>query len=392
LSQNTAQSLLADEVHRSALILDTHADTPQRFLDEGFDFTGPVGRGSLSLDTARAGNLAGEFFAAWVEPTQWKGRFAHRALALIDAVHQQIRRHPDLLQLCTSPEDILAARASGRFAVVLSIEGGHAIENDLALLRIYHQLGIRSMTLTWSNSNEWADSSGDLHDPEVPHHNGLTPFGRDVVQEMNRLGMLVDVSHVSDQTFWQVLEISRAPVIASHSSARALTNSHRNLTDEMLRALAAKRGVAMANFYPAFIDEAWRQAWNAQRPEREAAHRALAEHFPGQPIPFAESNRLDREFSSRLGRAPLQSLIDHILHMVEVAGEDHVGIGTDFDGIPHPPEGIDTAADLPRITASLLAHGLPPATLHKLLGGNLMRVFREVQRDAQALPSSPVME
>ncbi len=376
------QDLTPEEVHRTALILDTHADTPQRFLDESFDFTGPVGHGMLSLDTARAGNLAGEFFAAWVEPTQWKGRFAHRALALIDAVHQQIRLHPDVLQLCTSPSHILAARAANRFAVVLAIEGGHAIENDLALLRVYHQLGVRSMTLTWSNSNEWADSSGDLHDPEVPHHNGLTPFGRQVIQEMNRLGMIVDVSHVSDPTFWQVLETTRAPVIASHSSARALTNSHRNLTDDMLRALARQGGVAMANFYPAFIDEPWRQAWNAQRPEREAAHRALAARFPNQPIPFTEYNRLDRDFSSRLGRPPLQSLIDHILHMVQVAGIDHVGIGTDFDGIPHPPEGIDTAADLPRITTALMAHGLPPTALHKLLGANLLRVFREVEAAA----------
>jgi membrane dipeptidase len=374
------------QIHASALVIDTHADTPQRFVDEAWDFTGPLAVGDqpggmLNLSTARQGNLAAEFFAIWPEPTAWRGRFAHRTLALIDGVLEQVRRHSDGLALCTSPADILAARAANKFAVLMGIEGGHAIESSLALLRIYHALGVRYMTLTWANSNDWADSSGDLDDPAVPHHHGLAPFGREVIAEMNRLGMMIDVSHASDQTFADVLAATRVPVIASHSAARALTNSPRNLTDEQLRALAANGGACMVNFYAAFIDENYRQAWTAQKPALAAASKALAAEYAakGQPIPYHVSNRLDRDFSARVPRPPFASLIDHFDHIIRVAGIDHVGIGTDFDGISALPEGIDSAADLPKITAALLARGHSAEDLQKVLGGNLMRVFAAIQ-------------
>jgi membrane dipeptidase len=378
------------QIHASALVIDSHADTPQRFIDEGWNFTDPLGAGHLNLESARRGNLAAEFFAIWPEPTAWRGRFAHRTLALIDGVLEQVRRHPSQLALCTSPADILAARAAGKFAVLMGIEGGHAIENSLALLRTYYALGVRYMTLTWANSNEWADSSGDLDDPAVPHHNGLTGFGREVIAEMNRLGMMIDVSHASDQTFADVLAASRAPVIASHSAARALTNSPRNLTDDQLRALAAKGGLCMVNFYAAFIDENYRQAWVAQKPTLIAAHNALAAEYAakGESIPYHVSNQLDRDFAARVARPPFESLIDHFDHILRVAGVDHVGIGSDFDGISALPEGIDSAADLPKITAALLDRGHSATDLHKILGGNLLRVFAEVQR---AAPPSPLL-
>ncbi len=382
-------------VHESALVIDTHADTPQRFADEAWDFTGPLTTelnpaGMLNLSTARAGNLAAEFFAAWVDPGQFQpGQYAHRALTLIDAVREQIRRHPAELALCTTPAEILAARAAGRFAVLLGLEGGHAIENSLALLRTYYALGVRYMTLTWANSNEWADSSGDLRDesdPNVPRRAaGLTSFGVEVIAEMNRLGMMIDVSHASDKTFADVLAATRAPILASHSSARALTNSPRNLTDDQLRALAAQGGVCMVNFYSAFIDEDYRTAVYALKPERSAAHAALAQQFAArnEPVPFHLSNQIDRDFAARIPRPPLSSLIDHIDHIARVAGIDHVGIGTDFDGISSTPAGIDSAADLPKVTAALLARGHSPADLHKLLGGNLMRLFAEDQSFAE---------
>jgi membrane dipeptidase len=323
----------------------------------------------ISLDSAGRGNLAAEFFAIWVQPEEHAGNFARRALALTDAVHEQVRRFPDSLALCLSPADILAARATGRFAMLLGLEGGHAIENSLAMLRNFHRLGIRYMTLTWANNNDWADSSGD-----IARHNGLTDFGRDVVREMNRLGMMVDVSHVSDKTFWDVLDVS-----ASHSSARAITPSHRNLTDEQLRALAAAGGVCMVNFYPAFIDEAWSQAWEASRAERKAMHEAAAKPFrdAGLPVPHSASDKVDRIFAARIPRPPFDSLIAHFEQVIRVAGIDHVG--TDFDGIPALPDGIDSAADLPRITEALAARGHTAEDLHKLLGGNLMRVFRAIQ-------------
>ncbi len=369
------------DLHRQALLIDTHADTPQRFLD-GWSFTEPLeagsgGPGMINLSAARAGNLAAEFFALWVDPNEYPaGTHALQALALADATLEQVARHPSELRLCLTAEDIVAARAAGRFAVLLGLEGGHAIENSLALLRTFFRLGVRYMTLTWSNSNDWADSSSD-----TSRHGGLTAFGREVIAEMNRLGMMIDLSHVSDQTFWQALDLSTAPVIASHSSARALTPAPRNLSDNQLRALARKGGVCMVNFFPAFLHEPWRQAWEASRPERTAAHAAAAAPYrsAGIPVPFSISDSIDRQFTARIGPPPLSALIDHLDHVAQIAGIDHVGLGSDFDGIPQLPAGMHSAADLPLITEALQARGYCDADLLKLLGQNLLRVMREVQ-------------
>jgi membrane dipeptidase len=383
-----AQQPDPQQVHASALVIDTHADTPQRFVDESWNFTDTIGHGHLNLEAARQGNLAAEFFAIWPEPVAWRGRFAERTHILIEGVLEQVRRHPAELALCLTPADLLAARAANKFAVLMGIEGGHAIENSLALLRTYYALGVRYMTLTWANSNDWADSSGDLDDPAIPHHNGLTPFGHEVIAEMNRLGMMIDVSHAADKTFADVLAATHAPILASHSAARALTNSPRNLTDDQLRALAANGGVCMVNFYAAFIDENYRQAVLTIRAERTIAHNALAAEYAvrNESIPFAASNQIDRDFAARLTRPPFESLIDHFDHIIRVAGIDHVGIGSDFDGISALPQGIDSAADLPKITAALMARGHSADDLHKVLGGNLMRVFGEIQHGVPPPP------
>jgi membrane dipeptidase len=374
------------QVHASAIVIDTHADTPQRFVDENWNFTDPLNGGMLNYDSAKKGNLDAQFFSIWVDPGQYPANdSARRTLALIDATLEQVRRAPDKLQLCTTADQILEAHSRGKFAVLMGIEGGHSIEDSLALLRDYYRLGVRYMTLTWSNTNNWADSSGDIDNPTVTHHNGLTPFGKQVVQEMNRLGMMVDISHVSDKTFWDVIATTRTPIIASHSSARALTNAGRNMTDEMLLAMKKNNGVVMVNFHQAFIDEQWRQAWAAQKPERQKAQDALEAEYKakGLPVPYIASNKIDREFAAKIGRAPFNSLIDHFDHVIKVAGIDHVGIGTDFDGIPVPPEGIDSAADLPKVTAALMARGYTAEDMLKLLGGNLLRVFRDVQAAAE---------
>ncbi len=382
----------AADIHARALVIDTHADTPQRFVDECWDFSGPLGDGMLNLDTAREGNLAAEFFAVWVEPTQWRGRYAFRTLQLIDGVLEQIRIHSNHIRLGLTPGDIRSAHADGVFCALMGIEGGHSIESDLGLLRIYHQLGVRYMTLTWSNTNEWADSSGDEHDYSVEHHNGLTPFGREVVREMNRLGMMVDVSHVSDKTFWDVLKTTRAPIIASHSSARALTNSPRNLTDEQLRAVATNNGVVMVNFYPSFISDAWHDAWAETAAQRAPLYAAAAAPFldRGQPVPYSVPLQVDRKFyasklAGKLPLVPLETLIDHFDHVAQVAGIDHVGVGSDFDGFGILPQGIRSAADLPKITAALVTRGYTAEQLMKLLGGNLLRVFADVQRAAERM-------
>ncbi len=214
----TAKAL---QIHNAAIVVDTHADTPQRFLDENFNIgnTDPKDIGHLSLDKARAGNLRAEFFSIWVEPS-FKGQFAHRAVDLIDSVYEQAARNPERMMMAFSVDDIERARKQKKLAALMGIEGGHAIENDLRLLREFYRLGVRYMTLTWSNTNEWADSSGDVNDPKVEHHNGLTDFGKQVVVEMNRLGMMVDISHVADKTFYDAVATSKAPVIGPRPDQR----------------------------------------------------------------------------------------------------------------------------------------------------------------------------
>jgi membrane dipeptidase len=393
-SQAPPVSPRALKLHNSAMVIDTHADTPQRFLDERFDIgsTDPKDPGHITLDRARAGNLGAEFFSIWVEPS-FKGQYAHRALALIDSVYLQVQRYPDRMMMAFSVEDIERARQRKKLAALLGIEGGHAIENDLDLLRDFYRLGVRYMTLTWSNTNEWADSSGDITDAKVEHHNGLTDFGKQVVLEMNRLGMMVDISHVADKTFYDTVAVSKAPVIASHSSARALTNAPRNMTDDMLRAVARNNGVVMVNFFNAFIDEDYRKAADAQRKDRDDAVAAFMEKnkVDGNPVTYVQYDHIEREWMARIPRPPLSALIAHIDHVAKVAGIDHVGLGSDFDGVSGAtPQGIDSAADLPRITQALLDKGYSEDDIRKILGGNLLRVFGEVERVSRQMQSAPM--
>ncbi len=382
-------------LHRSALVIDTHADTPQRFVDEHFDLGDPLQGGGLNLDSIHKGNLGAEFFSIWVDPVQFKGQYAGRTMELIDSVKQQVARHRDKLEFVATPAGIELAHRERKMAVLMGIEGGHSIENSIPLLRQYYALGVRYMTLTWNNSNGWADSSSDIDDTSVPHtKEGLTEFGKDVVYEMNRLGMMVDVSHVSDRTFYRTLNISRAPVIASHSSARALCDAPRNMSDDMLRAVAryggpnSKGGVIQVNFYSGFLSQAYRDASKALEPEMKQAVQALKDKAiaEGKPIPYDEIEKLQRQYGDRIPRPPLTVLIDHIDHIAKVAGIDHVGLGSDFDGISGQlPEGIDSAADLPKITEALMARGYSAEDCRKILGGNLLRVFREVEQVAKEL-------
>jgi membrane dipeptidase len=387
--------LTPEAVHRSAIVIDTHADTPQRFLDENYDLGQPLNGGNLNLESAHKGNLGAEFFSIWVEPNINKGHYAKKTLELIDAVKQQAARHPDQMMFVATPEGIELAHRQRKLAALMGIEGGHSIEGSLALLRQYYALGVRYMTLTWSNSNGWADSSGDIDDDSVSHtKEGLSEFGKDVVYEMNRLGMMVDISHVADRTFFRTLIITRAPVIASHSSARALCDAPRNMTDDMLRAVAhsggpdSRGGVVQVNFYSAFISQAYRDAQKAQKPEVDRAVQELKDKAKaeGREATYEEISKVQRQFADRIPRPPLSALIDHIDHIAKVAGVDHVGLGSDFDGVDGQlPEGIDSVADLPKITAALMERGYSAEDCRKILGGNLLRVFREVQEVARQL-------
>ena len=387
--------LTPEQVERSAIVIDTHADTPQRFVDENYDLADPLNGGNWNLESAQKGNLGAEFFSIWVDPGPNKGQFARRTLILIDGVKQQVAKHSDKMMFVTSPEGIELAHREHKIAALMGIEGGHSIEDSLALLRQYYALGVRYMTLTWSNSTSWADSSGDINDTSIPHtKEGLNEFGKDVVYEMNRLGMMVDISHVSDRTFYRTLVITRAPVIASHSAARAITDAPRNMTDDMLRAVAnsggpgSKGGVVQVNFYSAFISQQYRDAQKAQQPEVDKAVKALKDKYKaeGKDVPNGEVEKLQRQYADRIPRPPLSALVDHIDHIAKVAGVDHVGLGSDFDGVNGQlPEGMDSPADLPKITAALMQRGYSAEDCRKILGGNLLRVFHEVEQVSKQL-------
>ena len=286
------------------------------------------------------------------------------------------------MMMAFSTRDILAARSQHKLASLMGVEGGHAIEGDIRILRDFYRLGIRYMTLTWSNTNQIGDSSGDVNKPDIAHHNGLTDFGRQVVAEMNRLGMMVDISHVADKTFYDTLEVTQAPVIASHSSARALTNVPRDMTDEMLAALAKNGGVTQVNYSCGFISQRYADAEKRLKDEKDPDYQALMALFVKEHTPenLKAMQEVQARLAAKLPRPPLSDLIDHIDHMVRVAGVDHVGLGSDFDGVDCLPQGIDSVADLPKITEALYQRGYNAQELHKILGGNLMRVFAEVEQ------------
>jgi membrane dipeptidase len=385
-------SAKARAIQESAIVVDTHADTPQRFLDEGFDIgsTDANDIGHISLDKARRGNLGAEFFSIWVDPETNQGHFAKHTFDLIDSVYEQAAHYPDRMMMAFSVADIERAHREHKLAALMGIEGGHSIENDMHLLRDYYRLGVRYMTLSWSNTNEWADSSGDIYDVKIQHHNGLTDFGKQVVLEMNRLGMIVDISHVADKTFWDTIAVTKAPVIASHSSARALVNAPRNMTDDMLRAVTKNGGVVQVNFFSGFDDEDYRKAVEAQAKDQAEAVQKYVDSLKaqGKPVSYVEVDRIERQWMAKIPRPPFTVLIDHIDHVAKVAGVEHVGLGSDFDGVSGAtPQGMDSAADLPKITQALLDRGYSAEDIKKILGGNLLRVFRQVETVSREIQS-----
>ncbi|MBC7930251.1 MAG: membrane dipeptidase, partial [Rubrivivax sp.] len=318
-----------------------------------------------------------EFFSIYVDPEFVAHGAARRALDLIDVTYQQVERFPSDLTLATSTADIRRAKAASKIALLMGIEGGHAIENSLSLLREFYRLGVRYMTLTHNNTNEWADACCD-----AARHNGLSDFGKEVVLEMNRLGMFVDISHVSDKTMSDVLDTTKAPVIASHSSARVFSNHKRNIPDELLKRIGQNGGVVMINFYPVFLDEKVRVAGLARDERLKAQRDALAEQFKNDPKRLAEERQKLND-ANPIPNTTLAMVVDHIDHIAKVAGVDHVGLGSDFDGVPNLPEGIKDVTDLSSITYELLRRGYSEKDVLKILGGNLMRAFAEVERVAR---------
>lgn len=334
-----------EKIRKSAILIDTHNDTPS-FTVDGTDVANAP-KDHTDIPRLRAGGVGAVFFSVYVAATYVEGNHsANRALQMIDTVqHDIIDRYPKEFKQAFTAADIERAHKQGKIAALMGLEGGHAIEDSPRLLRDYYRLGVRYMTLTHWNTNSWADSSGDITNDKVQHHNGLTPLGKDIVHEMNRLGMMVDISHVADKTFYDALETSEAPIIASHSACRALTNVPRNMTDDMIRALAKKGGVIQMNIYCNFISQK-----SADAPK-------------DAPV-----------------RATLDDLVAHIDHVRQIAGIDAIGIGTDFDGITCTPEGLDDVSKFPNLTRALLLKGYSPADIRKIYGGNTLRLMREVEK------------
>jgi len=354
----------AARVHQQAIVVDTHIDTTMMLGREGWDFTarhsadrGTEGASHVDLPRMREGGLDAAFFSIYMPGTVTGPEAVKRSLVLIDGVRRLAEDHPQDLVLATTAAEVRAANTAGKIAVLMGIEGGHQIDDSLSVLRDYQRLGVRYLTLTHSVNTNWCDSSGDK-----PVHNGLTGFGKDVVRELNRLGMMVDISHVSDKAFWDALDVSQAPLVASHSSSRVFSSHPRTMSDDMVKALAAKGGVVMINYEVTFLDNDRNEASQ----KRQGLSREEQAKLP--PLPVVSWERI----------------VDHIDHMVKIAGATHVGLGSDFDGATMPA-GMDDCSMLPKITAALLKKGYSDQDVTNILGGNILRLLETVDATGRGL-------
>ena len=367
-----------NDVHRRSIIVDGHCDTPYRLHRHQVHLEEPDPAAQLDLQTMEASGITASFFASFV-PAAYVGRGAAKfAYRLIDLIRDEAARHADKLNFVTDAAGIRQTKKDGKMALMIGVEGGHAIEDSLDILRDFYAKGVRYMTLTHVNTNNWCDSSGD-----AGRHGGLTPFGRDVVRTMNDLGMIVDISHVSDNAYQHVIETTRVPVVATHSSCRTLCRHPRNMTDAMLRDLTKNGGVCMINFFSAFVNDEVAELLS-RAPKRAPRGDGLggSEEMPDDRADWASYV----EWFSKLDipRAKLEDVVDHIIHAATIAGVDHVGIGSDFDGVPALPDGLESAAMLPRVTERLLVRGVSESDCEKILGGNFLRAFEAIERGARA--------
>ncbi len=382
----------ARKLHFSSIVLDTHDDTTQRLLfSKTFDLGKRNPDGHVDIPRMREGGMNAIFFSIWVDGRTMGPPAVQKALDQIDAVHENVKKYSKDMTFCRTAAEVREAHKNGKIAALIGVEGGHMIGNDIRMVRVFGDLGVRYMTLSHFYNDEWADSSTDK-----PAHNGLTDYGKEIVREMNRQGIMVDISHVSDKTFYDALEVSRAPLIASHSSCRALCNHPRDMSDEMIKALAAKGGVIQINYERSFIDQGYKDAFDAfdkyaggvVAPKYEEEIRKKC----GDDLECG--NRETQKILSALiaeGKLPHVSwerIIDHIDHVAKLAGADHVGLGSDFDGA-EMPDGLEDCSKLPKITEALLRKGYSEDDLRKILGGNTLRVMEQVERVSRELQAQP---
>jgi membrane dipeptidase len=368
-------------IHQRAIAVDMHADTAQRLLDEQVDLQQQLGDGHFDAVRAKTGGLDAQFFSIWVEPQLFGGggaKAVKRADDQIAAVRALAEKHPETWVFATSAADVRSAAEQGKIAALMGLEGGYAIDDKLENVKRYYDLGVRYMSPAWSVSTDWAGSSGD----EVGRTRGLNEFGKNVVREMNRLGMMIDVSHVSDPTFWDIVNTSTAPVVATHSACRALADVPRNLTDDMIRALANTGGVVNVIFYPEHLEPGWSQKKKQVDAEIAAMVQQASADEPGDAVhkKMARDRVRQREYAQRLPPVNVARIVDHIDHIVKLVGVDHVGIGSDFDGVQITTSDLATIADLPNLTKELLRRGYSEADVNKILGGNMLRVMDAMKK------------
>jgi len=367
----------AKKLHFSSIVLDTHDDTTQRFFSTDFDIAKRNADGSIDIPRMREGGMNAIFFSIWIDGRIMGPPAVQKALDQIDAVHENVRRNSKDMAFCRTADDVRRAHAQGKIAALMGVEGGHMIGNDIRVLRIFGDLGVRYMTLSHFYNDEWADSSTDK-----PAHNGLTDYGKEIVREMNRLGIMVDISHVSDKTFYDALEISKAPLIASHSSCRALCNHVRDMSDDMIKALAAKGGVIQINYEMSFIDQAYKDASDKLSGGVVALFDRLKKECGDNEDCIGKKMAEMQKQAVAEGKLPHVSwerIIDHIDHAVKLVGSDHVGLGSDFDGASMP-EGMEDASKLPKITEALMRKGYSNDDIRKILGGNVLRVMEQNEK------------
>lgn len=378
------------KIHKKAVIIDGHNDITSPMVDEDFDLIsdslGKFHRDGdpfhTDLNRFKRSGITGEFFSIYVSGSTlnkdgtFKGSM-RRAMDLIDATNREVEKHSDVLMRCDTADQIRRAKKQNKICALMGIEGGYAIENSLYALRNFYRLGIRYMTLTHNVSHDWADA----HRGEVKN-NGLAPFGKEVVKEMNRLGMLVDISHVSDKVMNDVLDTTTAPIIASHSNARGVANHTRNVPDDVLKRVQQNGGVVMLNFYPSFLDERTNREENERAARLKPQLDALREQFKNDPLAFNEAER--KLFAANpIFVTPYTRIVDHIDHIKKVASIDIVGIGSDYDGVPFLPEGMNGMEDLVLVTYEMLRRGYTEQEIRKVLGENFLRAFGKAEQVAR---------
>jgi membrane dipeptidase len=381
VAAESAQEHVA-RIHSQAIVIDTHSDYLDRSAIDGGALNEDTVGSQTTLGKLEQGQVDAQFFSVFVPPAFGEYGYAKRANELIDRLHREIARHPNRIELAGSVEGILRISNEGKIAALMGIEGGHVIENNLDKLNHFYDRGVRYMTLTWSNSNEWADSSGD-----VAQWGGLNPMGHSVVAKMNELGMMVDVSHVSDDTFWDVMAVTRSPVIASHSGVRAAMGNKRNMSDEMIRAVASNGGVIQVTFYARYVDQRFYDQFQKTMEAAGDRFKALETQFANDPVALdIEQWSLELALENELEPPPAARVVDHIDHIVQLVGIDHVGLGSDFDGMGSPPAGLEHIGKIATITDELVHRGYSDDDIAKVLGGNLLRAFAENERLAEVSP------